>query len=104
MAVFALLRILVVMDLASKPIIFIFTGKFNAFKSLKNNVDTLGWFCKHRLYWDAHSNMALVLEQLVLISTLHQFSNHFAIVWKLTDCLLDGILKFVTQFKELFFS
>lgn len=94
----------IVVNLASEPIIFILTSKFDSFKSLENNLNTFSWFSKHRLHWNTYSDMALLGKFLVFVSTFDKLGDQSIIIWLLTDGLLDRVLNFTAFLKEFFIS
>ena len=59
------------MDLAPKAIILVFAGKLNSFEPVENDLHSLGGLGQHGLDGDAHSDVAGVLQALVLISAGH---------------------------------
>ena len=70
-AIFTLARhISIIMNLSSESIIFIFTSKINAFKSFQNYWDSRCRFCKHRFYWNANSNFAVIFQFFIIITLL----------------------------------
>lgn len=61
----------VVVDLTSEAVIFVFTCELETLESLEDNLDSLGGFGQHGLDRYPDSNMASILEQLMLITALH---------------------------------
>ena len=77
------------MDLASEPVILVLACELDSFKSLQDNVYSLGWLSKHRFHWDANSNIASVFQSLMVISNLLQLLDDLTVVREFTDGLLD---------------
>ena len=105
MAVLLFVRFATVeVDLTPESIVLVFASKFDTFKPLKDNMHTFSGLCKHWFYRDANSDMAFVLEKLMLVSTNKQFFYYFSIVWKFTNALFDRVLNLIAKLEKLIFS
>jgi len=58
------------MDLTAKSVVFIFTGEFNAFESLEDNLDTISWLSKHGFDRNADMDPAFFFQKFMLITKL----------------------------------
>jgi len=71
--VFALVSFLPIeVNLPSKSVILILACKFNSFEALEYDVHSFGGLSEHGFHWGPDFDVAGFLQQLVLVSTLHQ--------------------------------
>lgn len=61
----------VIVNLPSEPIVFILTSKIDTLKSLKHDLNAFCRFGKHRLNWNPHFNLAMILKFFMLVTEFH---------------------------------
>jgi hypothetical protein len=74
--------------LASEPIVLVLASEFFAIKSCKNVLEASCGFGQHGFAGNTQSELTFIVDLVVIVLDIHQFSQHFFLIGVLGNCLL----------------